>query len=1128
MPENVRSRRARIDAALAHRLGRREDRIAGSDAATAPLTQVQQSLWIMSQLAGDEAINNRPLNIRIRGKLDVPALERSLSAIVERHAVLRTTFPVTGSEPTQVVGHIRAVVLPIRDVSSSVHPLPTARQKAREHAGRRFDLTIEPPFRPLLIRLDAEDHILAVAMHHIVFDGWSERLFLDELAAHYDSVIESGQPSGTPELPFRYADFSRWQSQREDEAELDAELDFWQRQLADLPPDVRLPVDRSVTPGAEMEPVDLRLPAELVAGLERIGKETGATLFMTLLAALNVLIRHYTRHDDIVIGIPTPGRSLPEVEDLIGCFINTVLVRSDLSTNPSFRTLLTQVRQTTLRALDNSSVAYSRVLGAVRPWARDRLPLYRVHFQLRDFPGPVRLSKHLRMDVYDPTVGANNHLSIRATRDAHGATVTFGYAPDIFRRSTIERWAGHFRRLLEGIAEDPDAPVMDHPLLDEAERRAVLSDFNRGGSGQLPPPVLVADRIRTLARDQPDTVAIEAGDERISYSELDMAMDKVAHALVSRGMQPEDRVIVYGDRSFPSAVGLLGALRAGVAYVPVDSDLASEWMTSVIRQTRPRAILTRRHLMARAAGQDVETLALDEILAGPPVAPVEAAARPEDLAYVLYTSGSTGPPKGVMVEQRHLGWFLETSSRVQPMRPGDRVLWFHSISFDALAGNLHTPLVSGATVVMRDDAAISSITRFLEWVQKKNITHLRLPTSFFHVLAEESSDMPGSVPPSIRVTSFGGEQVRADLAARWHRHTAGQVRMFNMYGPTETTVHVTTFELTSPDGEFSEWVPIGSPLEGSTVYVLDPEGRPTPIGIPGEIHIGGHLVARGYLDAPELTAARFVADPFADHPAARMYRSGDLGRWLPDGSLEALGRIDRQLKVRGYRVEPGEIEAALRSVSYVADAAVISRPGADGNLVLHAYVTSNAGLPGSRRIHEDLAASLPAFMRPATITVVEAIPRMVSGKLDPDALPEPAAPPPAPAQPLPDEVALSVSSVWQEVLKVEAVEPASNFFELGGHSLLAIKVMSRIHDRVGVELPLTVLFEHPILEDFIAEVSARTAGAEGHASGNSSPSREGLPSQPEPMLEELLDEIERLTDEEAEALLQRLRSEASE
>ena len=1106
----------RIERALSERLRRDRPGIVHVAEPTAPLSHVQQSLWILSRLARDPQAAHRPLSLALRGPLDMDALRSALTAIVRRHAVLRTTFPAVGPEPVQRIGPPAEVDLPVADVSDAPDPAASAQAVADRHFRRPFALETDPPFRPLLIRCGGDHHVLAISLHHIAFDGWSERIFVNELVALYDAAVEGRGTPDLPDLPIDFADYARWERQHVDDARIEADLAYWRERLADLPPDLDLLPDRGIVPDPFPIPVTVGVSADLTARLERLATSEGCTLFMVLLAALQVLVARHSGQDDFAIGVPTASRPLRETESLIGCFINTVAIRADLAGNPPFTTVLGSTRIATLEALDHAQAPFGRVFGELRPWSEQRLPLFRVQFQLRNFPEPFRRSRHLEISVGDPTLPGGNHLAVRATRGPDGITLHLRYDPNRFHRATIERWAGHYLTLLRGIVDDPTRGVRDHVLLSDDEYRQVIVGFNRGLPRTRVRTTLLADRLRRVASQHPEATALEDGDRAVRYRELDQMVDRVASALLDRGLGAGDRVVLYADRSLATVVGILGALRAGVPYVPVDPAVTARWLRSLVDQTRPGMILTRPHLTDDLASVEAPVGVVDRLIDGPPADPVDGRARPDDVAYVLYTSGSTGDPKGVLVEQGNLASFVDALAAAQPMGPGDRVALFHSISFDGTVTSLHAPLTTGTTVVIPRPDAFGSIPSLLRWLAEQQITILKVPTGFFHTFAEEVLAADADLPPTLRLISFGGEQVRADVIRRWLERFGDRIPVHNTYGPTETTVYVTHHAFSPADLPL-DWAPVGRPVEGSAIYVLDPELRPTPIGVTGEIYVAGPQVARGYLDAPELTAQRFLEDPFCGQ--GRMYRTGDRGRWLPDGVLEVLGRIDRQVKVRGFRVEPEEIEIALRALDDVDDAVVVPRPSADGSTALHAYYVGSAN-PAT--VHDALRRRLPPFLVPATVTPIEALPRTVTGKLDTQRLPDPSSAARTEPSPSTTDIAEHVARVWSEVLGVDAAEPDADFFALGGHSLLAIRLMSRIHERLHCEIPLTALFEHPTLAEF-------TAAVEDHIgtppSEQPPPTPQGPSADPDDVAA-LLAEIEQLTDEEAEALLALLEEEA--
>ncbi len=1105
------SRRSAIDALISERLSRATS-IPHTESATAPLTHVQQSLWLIAQLAGAEPTNNRPLWLSLRGDLDPGALHEAIGAVVRRHPVLMSTFLLEGGEPVQISGHPLPPT-PMRDVSNEPDPVRAARSLAAAHTTRAFDLGKEAPFVPLLIRISPSDHLLAFAMHHIVFDGWSEPLLVNELVAQYDAAVEGTSATGLPDLTIDYADHARWERSTTSVESFETQLQYWRQQLGDLPPDLNLPQDRAVAPGAVATPVTIEIAQNVMSGLEDLAKRHNATLFMVFLAALEVLIARHAGVDDVVVGVPTPGRPRSETENLIGCFINLVPIRTHLQGNPNFSSVVEQTRRTTLEALENSSVPFGQIFGAVRPWSADRVPLYRVHFQMRDFHHERRVSDYLDVGVLEPQLGPSNHLTVRATTTPSGATITFSYHPERFEQSTIERWLGHYARLLEAIGGNADPTILDIPLMDDDERRTLLEVFNPAESPYLPVPELAADRLRATAQRWPAVVAMEDGARRVTYAEFDRMVDAIAWSLADQSLAAEDTVILHADRSIEAAAAVFGAMRAGVAYVPIDAELTSEWLETVIEQTKPGLILTTRVTSPRPDG--LEVVEVSNLITGERP-PFTRKPQAHDLAYLLYTSGSTGPPKGVMVDQGNVAWYLEQSAEFQPLGPGDRIVWFHSLSFDAHMNSVHAALIDGATVVVRDEASIYSIPRLVAWLTEQKISHLRISAGFFHVFVEELVATNSPLPSTLKLVAFGGEQVRADIINSWLEMTGGSIRTIDSYGPTEVTVWVAANDFPEPQPAIHEWISIGPPKAPSQVYVLDSLGELSPIGIHGELFLGGPLVARGYLNAPELTAQRFSRDRFSKLEGTRMYRSGDVGRWLPNGTLEVIGRVDRQVKIRGYRVEPAEVEAALRAVAGIDAAVVVASPATNGELELRAFVTTDDGSPMDLQALRD-SLGIPKFMVPAKLTQVPEIPLTIGGKVDGNALLRyevKAVEPPPPAL---DHVD-AIGRIWCEVLGIKSVERHDDFFALGGHSLLAIKVISRIKAHLDLAIELTQLFEYPTFGAFSDMIAA---AAPGTNDGETDQTLGSVPGADQD-LDEFLTALEQMTDEEAEAMMRQL------
>ena len=1100
-------RATRIESALAARM-ERGGGIPTAPPGPAPLTAVQRSLWILSQLAQGETANPRPLHLRIEGPLKVDALNRALSRIVDRHSILRSTFPIVDGEPMQVVGEPPNFDLAMNDLTDFADPAGAAAERCRVHGETAFDLTVGAPFAPILFKLADDDYVLSIAMHHIVFDGWSEPRLLDELAIIYDAQLGS-EPDGLARLNIQVRDFAAWQTDRIDDLQESSDLEWWIKQLSDLPPDTELPTDRPPLDDGPAPEIELDLGADLTQRLSEVATRHDATSFMLLLAALQTLTMRLTGQTDVVIGVPSAGRTHPDTEPLIGCFIDTMALRSYVDPDLPFDDLLRGTRTDVLEALAHTAAPFSRVLGEVRPWTGDsRLPLYRVHLQLRNFPGILHTSEHVQISSFgqDPEIGA--HLAVRGEMRGDSLRLTFRYDLTLFRADTVSRWAEAYRRILQAAVTSSALPIGDLPIV-SPEEVALVSGGWDGLAASSEPPVLAADLLRRAARETPGASAIEDGQDARTYADFDAFVDQIASGLEQRGLGQDSPVVLFLGRGIPMAAAMFGALRAGVPYVPVDSELTSEWLTSVVDQVRPGLVLVEDRSTADLAAGAPSILTVAE-LAAEGVEPPTRRPAPDDLAYILYTSGSTGVPKGAMIDQANLGAFLAPDSDVVRPGQGNRVVWVASPSFDAIATVVHTPLSTGATVVVRDPAAMTSIRRFFAFCEAKSITHLSFPTSFGHVFMEEAvaHDLP--LPPTLQRVSMGGEQMRADIVEAWFHQYGEAVAVRNTYGPTETTVWLVGDDVQSDDMPFTH-MPIGRPVRGAKIRVVDARGGLAPIAVTGELVLGGPHVGRGYIGEQALTDNSFSRD---EHGTA-WYRSGDLARWLPDGRLEVLGRIDRQFKVRGYRAEPGEVESVLRGGPGVRDAFAHVTKGFDGEAVLYAYVEGHE--IDMDTLESIVETSLPAFLRPAEIIAVTELPRLVSGKIDVRSLPQPGSQVGEPVDSDVAHVTEALRSVWMEVLDLDAVGDDDGFFALGGHSLLAIRVISRIRDRLGVELPLPSLFTHPKLSE-LAAVTADLASPTGGTTSDTTTAEADVD------LDEL---ISGLSDDDAMALLATLEEEQS-
>ncbi len=1010
--------------------------------------------------------------LRIRGGLDVAALERALTAMVRRHESLRTRFPTVDGQPVQRVEPAGPVRLPVVDLGGlgSRRRGAELERLAAEEARRPFDLAAGPLLRAVAVRLDADEAGVLFTLHHIVSDGWSMGILVREVSALY-GAYSRGAEARLPELPVQYADYALWQRERLAGELLAGEIGYWRERLAGAPGLLELPTDRP-RPAAQGDAGAYHaftIGKATSAALQALSRREGATPFMTLLAAWQLLLARYGGQDDVLVGTPIAGRDRLETEGLIGFFVNTLVLRADLAGDLTFCQLLRQVRASTLGAYRHQELPFEKLveeLGVERSLAHS--PLFQVMFVLQNNEqGELRLGgagvESLAAGGPAP-VKFDLTLSLwEAGDDIRGG---LEYRSELWDAATARRMAGHYLAVLEAAVRAPEARLPELELLGATERR-VLEEWSRGDAGD-PAETCIHLLFEARARRSPDAVALVSGEESLGYADLDARAGRLAGSLRRRGVGPDARVGVCLERGLDMVVAVLAVLKAGGAYVPLDPAYPAERLAYMLADAGVALLLTHESVRGRLPAEPgVEVLSVDAESAesaGEGTASPGCAATPQSLAYVVYTSGSTGAPKGVMVPHGAAAGRLVSAMRALGVEEGSRLLSTASLSFDASVLEIFLALVSGATLHLADRDTVLS------------------PDALGRLLRERAVDVWVSTPvllaslpaadfPALRVVSAGGERLPGELAARW---SAGR-RMFNLYGPTEATVFATLHAC----GSGSAPPPIGRPAPGLRAYVLDARGGPAPIGVPGELHLGGAGLARGYLGRPGLTAERFVPDPFSGEPGARLYRTGDRARWRASGELEYLGRIDQQVKVRGVRIEPGEIEAALRLHPGVRECAVVAREDAPGDRRLVAYVAGDAQADGLR---EHARRTLPEPMVPGAFVVLERLPLTPGGKLDRASLPAPeyaaAARYVAPRTPV-EEV---LAGVWAEVLRLERVGVEASFFELGGHSLLATRVVSRLRDVLGVELPLRALFEAPTVAGLAARVeAARAAGVEAQA-----------------------------------------------
>ncbi len=1060
-----------------------------------PLSFSQQRMWLLDQLEPGSPTYHISHALRLSGTLEVEALKRSLKEIVSRHEALRTTFAAVDGEPVQVISAAMDTKLPVEDLSG----LPQAEREAEtkrlalEEKRRPFDLERGPLFRARLLRLGEEEHVLLISMHHIVSDGWSMGVFWRELGALY-GAFSSERPSPLPELPIQYADYALWQRQWLRGELLDEQLGYWKEQLAELPA-LELPTDhpRPAVQSHRGARRSLTLPESLTQALKKLSRQEGTTLFMVLLGALQVLLSRYSGQEDIAIGTPIAGRTRAETEELIGFFVNTLVMRTDLSGDPSFREVLSRVREMSLGAYDHQDLPFEKLVEELQP-ERDlsRVPLSQVFFALQNVPQQALKLPNLVLEQQKVESGAVKYdLSYFLSEEEQGVKGRLVYNADLFDDATIERMLGHLQTLLRGIVEEPDRHLSELPLLSEAERHRLLFEWNDTAT-EYPRDRCVHELFEEQVERTPDAVAVMFEEQQLTYRELNRRANQLAHHLRALDVGPEVLVGICVERSLEMVVGLLGILKAGGTYVPLNPSYPAARLKFILEDTQAPVLLTQERLVEGLPDEhSTKVVRLDAdwpVIARKAEENVASRATTDNLAYVIYTSGSTGQPKGVMIEHRALSGYVAAAIAAYEMTASDRVLQFASLSFDASVEEIFPSLTCGGTLVLRSDRMIDSMQRFVRECTERAISVLDLPTAFWHelVLAFESEGL--ALPPSVRLVIIGGEKALAERVAQWHAHTAQTARparLINTYGPTETTVVATLCELfsaASRDLMTRSEVPIGRPLGNTIVYILDGNLNPLPIGVPGVLYVGGLGLARGYINRTELTSERFIPDPFSEAPEARLYETGDIARWRSDGNIEFLGRADDQVKIRGFRVEPAEVEAVLGQHPALRGTAVLARMDASGDDRLVAYVVSHQRpAPTARELGGYLKGRLPDYMVPSAFVGLEAFPLTPSGKVDRRSLPAPGlsdiraenvyAEPRTPAEE-------QLVEIWGEVLGLERVGIHDDFFELGGHSLLAVRVVTRLNRHFGVELPLRVLFEDPTIEGLALAVTQMQAEAE--------------------------------------------------
>ena len=1138
------------------------------DSGPAPLSLEQQRLWFFNQLETDSPLYNMPIASRLRGTLHPQALQEAMDTVVARHEALRTRF--VGEEPAQTIDAASPVTmcsLDLRDLPASQREAE-ARRVLEAEAKRPFDLTRDLMVRAMLVRMDEQEWVFLVTMHHIASDDWSWRVFCSEVAAAYEAIVSHRKP-GLPEPSLQYADFSVWQKEWLRGDVLEKQLSYWRNQLDDAPPVLELPTDhpRPAVQRFRGACEWLRLSPVLSEKINSLS-QGGFTPFMILLAAFQTLLHRYTGQEDIVVGSPVAGRTRASLDKVIGLFVNMLVLRTKLEGNPSFADLLRRTQTTVLDALAQQDLPFEKLVEELQPQrSASYSPLIQVMFALQD-----ELSENFKLPgmivtpfTLDPGT-AKFDLTFTIVKSGSGFDCCAEYNTDLFEPTTVRRMLAHYEKLLEGVVGDTGQRLSDVPLLTEKEREQLLVKWN-STEMEFPQGKCVHQLFTARAAATPKAVAVVFAGQSFTYEELNWRANQLAHHLKFLGVGPESLIAISMDRSLEMIVALLGILKAGGAYVPLDPSYPAERLHFMLEDSRASLLLTRSSERERLGElpNGVRAICLDtdwRLISEEQDDDLRIEMTSENLAYVIYTSGSTGRPKGVEIPHRAVVNFLSSMRREPGLSNTDRLLSVTSISFDIAALEIFLPLTVGACVILASSDEIFDAAKMKALLRDSGATVMQATPSFWQFLVE--ADWFGDRKLKILC---GGEALSRELADKLLERGS---EVWNLYGPTETTIWSTVVKV-APG---KEPISIGLPIANTQVYVLDSHLQPVPVGVPGELYIGGEGVARGYLNRPELTAERFIPNPFRGHSEsrplrsasdssaelhsavsqicnlrggdsvkgvehaecdsvgeqnsipryARLYKTGDLARHRPDGTIECLGRNDFQVKLRGHRIDLGEIESALRQHASVRQAVVSLREDEPGQKRLVAYLV---GVAGIGTLPQFLKARLPDYMVPAAFVVLDKLPLTPNGKINRKALPAPITGRVSPKQsytPPRTPMETTLAQIWRELLRLPQVGVDDDFFELGGHSLLAVQLLARVRAVIQVELSLRNIFESPTIAELagILDKKQQQPAMENHSC---QPRGRRISAE---HAKELLGKLDELSDSEVESLLQQVAAESGD
>ncbi|MFB2968337.1 amino acid adenylation domain-containing protein [Aerosakkonema sp. BLCC-F183] len=1054
----------------------------------------QQRLWFFARLAPENPFYNVSTAVRLTGALNLTALEQTFNEIVRRHETLRTTFVMVEGQLMQAIAPSLSIPLPAIDLRnlSETERETEAQHLATLEAQRPFNLTAGPLLRVTLLQLTETENILLLNLHHIVADGWSIGVLIRELGIIYTAFVEK-RPFSLPELPLQYADFAEWQHQWLQSEVLETQLAYWRKQLDGISI-LNLPTDRvrPAIPTYRGAKLSLTIPQCLSKAIASLSQQENVTLFMTLLAAFQTLLYRYTGQEDIAVGSPIANRNRSEIEGLIGFFVNSLVLRTDLSGNPTFPELLNRVKEVTMGAYAHQDLPFEKLVEELHP-ERDlsRNPLFQVSFSLQNTPVEALYLPELTLSLleFDPGT-AKLDLEVHFWSELECLKCQVVYSTDLFDRTTITRMLGHYQRLLEAIVTNPEQRLSELPILTNVELHQLLVEFNSIQSKIQNPKSKIPECFHHLfaaqVEETPDAIAVVFENEQLTYWELNNRANQLAHYLQELGVVPQTLVGICLERSLDAIVGILGILKAGGAYLPLDPTYPQERLNFMLEDAQVSVLLTHSALKTKTEARSTSVVvyidknwqAIAQQIQKNPLVNLTL----ENLAYVIYTSGSTGKPKGVLIPHKGLSNLVEAQREIFKVQKCDRILQFASLSFDASIFEIVMALGSGATLFLAKKESLLPGQPLIKLLREKAITHVTLPPAVLSVLPKEEL-------PALQTIISAGESCSQDIVKKWAACGTGETpvpqagvspanpKFFNAYGPTETTVWATIAEITDD----SEKPSIGRPIPNTQVYILDKYLQPVPIGIIGELYIGGDGVAEGYLNHPELTAERFISlseTRFLQETGflrlyetgfLHLYKTGDLARYRKDGNIDFFGRIDEQVKIRGFRIELAEIEAVLNQHPAVREAVVIVREDIPGDRRLVAYIISHQNLTAtSVELRNFIKNKLPDYMVPSIFILLDSLPLTANGKVDRRNLPAPFN--------LKSEISNSKSNIaprtstestlakiWADLLKIENIGIYDNFFELGGDSLLAIRLIDIIHEQFNRQLPLSSLFLNPTI-----------------------------------------------------------------